>query len=67
MPKTSMWPTGPVRTWGTEALEQFIADVDRGVVIGVYAGGRFLTLDDVHTELVRRRHSLATHHLASSA
>lgn len=67
MQKPSPWPTGSLWTWATEALEQFIADVERGVVAGVSEGNRLLTLDDAHTELARRRRSRELHHLAPPA
>lgn len=49
-----MWPHGPVRTWATEALEHFVAEVERGTVIWVAADERFLTLSEAQTELLRR-------------
>ncbi|MFC0449883.1 hypothetical protein [Rhodococcus jostii] len=55
MERLVLWPTGPVRDWPTAALERFVAEVDRGMVIRAAAGGRFLTLNDAHTELARRR------------
>ncbi|MFC7451126.1 hypothetical protein [Rhodococcus daqingensis] len=48
-------PMGPVQRWATEALEHFVAEVDRGMVIRPAVGGRFPTLCDVHAELARRR------------
>ncbi len=67
MQKSSSWPAGSLWTWATEALEQFIADVERGVVAEVLAGNRFLTLEDAHAELARRRRGQDLHHLAPPA
>ncbi|MCK8675310.1 hypothetical protein ACWDUD_28825 [Rhodococcus sp. NPDC003382] len=50
-----MWPPGPVPTWDTEALERFVAYVERGMTVRVAADGRFLTLSEAHAELFRRQ------------
>ncbi|QXC46150.1 hypothetical protein [Rhodococcus qingshengii] len=67
MQKPPPWPTESLRTWATEALEQFIADVERGVVAEASAANRFLTLEDAHAELAQRRRRQALHHLAPPA
>ncbi len=66
MYRPSPRPTG-LWTWATEALEQFIADVERGVVAEVPAGNRFVTLEDAHAELARRCRDQQLHHLAPPA
>lgn len=48
-------PPGPVRTWATDLLERFVADVERGLVVPPASGGRFPTLPEAHSELCRRR------------
>lgn len=55
-----MWPSGPVGLWPMEALERFVADVERGTALRVAADGRFLTLSDAYAELLRRRWDVET-------